>query len=503
MLRTLSWSKIVLILALFCLVQTLLLWPALDLPPVGQHIWRQVTGMAFARNYGLEGADFFFPRQDIRVGQQDLGLIYHEFPIVYWIVGKLYQQFGFHYYLSRIVALSVNFLGIFASYFLARGLQYSQVRSLAFSLFLSFSPLFLYYATTLLPDLTALNYFMMGMALLLYAVSRGEKLLPYAGGVIFVTLAILTKPSWIFYGLPVAAVLLAPYIKARRFPPAKAFIPILAAGLFILVLFYLQYAHSHKLYDQAPLERALHAQLKTAELPQSWHDIWRNLSIGIGTWFVEINVAWGGILFFLSGLWVALRSPASGRFSTLFWRLYALSFFIYGCFFVMRFGDHDYYLTASLPIAAMLSSRGFEAWLSHKKWRYLALVLALAFPVMSVYRIQGRWFQYRQVPVALLEKASEFQTFMPASDRVLVVGDKTPLVYLYYLDRRGIVYLPDLADIFPETLAKGDFKWLLVNSKSDVKVPPIVEARYSLSLTKQIDDLSLYRLDPRSAAEGN
>lgn len=497
--RSLTLRELILVLLGLCLFQSALLWSVYDLPPLGQHVWRQVTGMAFARNFAFEDGSFFYPRQDMRVGPEDVGHIYHEFPLVYWIVSKFYQMFGYHNAISRITALCVNFLGVFAAYFFARGLNYSQLRSLAFTVFFAFSPLFLYYTTTLLPDLTALNYFLMGTAFLLASQKQLKKNTSFCLGIAFITLAILTKPSWVFYGLPLAWVLLSPFVKARRWPDATTIVRLGMGALFIFGLFYLQYAHSHRLYDLAPVERAVHAQLKIAELPNGWADAWRNLVAGIGTWFVEMNISWGGMLFFLTGLWLYFKLPAS--FSSRFWGFFILSFTIYACFFIVRFADHDYYLTATLPLAAALSSKGFEYWMSSQRMRWPAILLLLALPFLNYGRIKGRWFERPQVPLPLLEQAEVFQQHIPKDERVITVGDKTPITYLYYLDRKGINYYVDFHESFPETLQRGDFRWVLYNEKGSTKVPELIDARYERILVEKLGDISLYRLHPRSGVE--
>lgn len=478
------------------LLQLLLLWNVLPLPPVGQHVWRQVTGLAFARNFATEHAPFLFPRQDIRIGLLDQGTVYHEFPLVYWLVGKLYSIWGERPEVGRTLAMCINFLGIFASWFLAQQLGYSSIRSWAFCLFYSFAPLFLYYSTSLLPDLTALNEFVLGVGLVLYAQKASGRRLAYAAGVVFLTLALLTKPSWIFYGLPLLLIFFPQALTDRRMPTGKELLAPALSGLLMLGAYLWQFLYSRHLLSLAPTERAVHAQLKIAEVPQSLADVWHNLSLGFGHWFVEINIGWAALPLAGTGVWMVVRQAGMEGFSRRFWQLFTLSFLIYAALFLMRFGDHDYYLTASLPLAAALSSRGFEYWWHRgRSWKIAALALALVFPLVSYQRIAGRWFEKKQVPRPLLEEAKVFQELIPKEDRVLVVGDRTPLVYLYYLDRKGMVYLSNLDDSFATTLAQGDFRWLLVDSKNAPVLPKQLSEGYRLSPMTSRDALALYRLE--------
>ena len=49
-------------------VQFVLHLPVFNMPPMGQHVWRQVMGLSMARNYYEEDRSFLDSAQDIRVG---------------------------------------------------------------------------------------------------------------------------------------------------------------------------------------------------------------------------------------------------------------------------------------------------------------------------------------------------------------------------------------------------------------------------------------------------
>lgn len=103
--------------------QFLLHIPIFDLPPLGQHVWRQVVGSSIAYNYFSEGSSFLNTLVDIRVHANDTGAIYHEFPITYWLVGNLYKVFGFKDFIARIVPFIFNCFLIFGAYYLGTGLS--------------------------------------------------------------------------------------------------------------------------------------------------------------------------------------------------------------------------------------------------------------------------------------------------------------------------------------------------------------------------------------------
>ena len=70
------------------LIQALLHWPFLDLPPSGIHLWRQTQTLSVARNFSEEGMNPFYPRIDSR-GCGD-GVTGMEFPLVNIVIAMVY-----------------------------------------------------------------------------------------------------------------------------------------------------------------------------------------------------------------------------------------------------------------------------------------------------------------------------------------------------------------------------------------------------------------------------
>ena len=96
--------KIKYFLFIVVLVQFVLHIPIFNLPPMGQHVWRQVMGLSMANNYYQEDLNFLESAQDIRIGEDDRGLVYTEFPLIYWLIGKSYHAFGFSHINGRLTA---------------------------------------------------------------------------------------------------------------------------------------------------------------------------------------------------------------------------------------------------------------------------------------------------------------------------------------------------------------------------------------------------------------
>ena len=141
--------KIKYFLLIILLVQFILHIPIFNLPPMGQHVWRQVMGLSMANNYYQEDLNFLESAQDIRIGEDDKGLVYTEFPLIYWLIGKSYHVTGFSHINGRLTAFLFSILLIFSSYNLVKLFKYDEVFCRWFVFFLSFTPFFFYYSPNL------------------------------------------------------------------------------------------------------------------------------------------------------------------------------------------------------------------------------------------------------------------------------------------------------------------------------------------------------------------
>ncbi len=484
-------------LAALVLFQILVHLPMANQPAQGQHVWRKIVGHAAAMNYFQEDNRFFWPRSDIRLSADDTGAIYHELPLTYWLTGQAYRAFGVSPLWSRLICLCFNLLLIFGAYRLGLALGYLKEQAFLFSFFMSTSPLFIYYADSFLPEILGLSLFLNGIAFLVACLGRDsadegidspKRSIDYrlwVLGLIVTTLATLAKPTYLFFGLPLAYV----FMKKRR---------LLLGGLTALILLGtngLVLRHAKALYDASPLERQVHTPIGPAERPQSWADLSHNLGVSLGNWFVEMNVGHAALIFFAVGLWLAWKNRGKATLARGFWIAWGVSFAAFASLFVMRFADHDYYITATLPAAALLSAQGAHHLLRSQKGQRFALILLALVPIMSLNRIMGR-NNRPQVPAVLLsQEAGSIVEGIPRSDLVLVEGDKTPIVFLYYLQRKGLSFdtrvTPDL-DL-------SAFHWL-IHYKSQNPIHPLIKERYNLDLNKEVSDFTVYAMSPKSSS---
>lgn len=122
--------------------------------PCSSHTWRQTDGASFALTYYQKDVSLLEPRLHNLLGND--GKTVGEFPIIYYLVGKLYKVFGYKEFLFRAVNTLLFFLGLFSLF----KLSYSLLKNTFFALVITAlgfsSPVVNFYANNFLPDVPAL-----------------------------------------------------------------------------------------------------------------------------------------------------------------------------------------------------------------------------------------------------------------------------------------------------------------------------------------------------------
>ncbi len=482
-----SWSTRRFLITIV-VIQILFHIPIVHLPPMGQHTWRQIMGLSTARNYYEDNNAFFHPAQDVRVEPNDKGVIYFEFPLLYWITGQSYHLTGFSHINGRLMMLIMGIFLIFGSYKLSRSLGLNEVRARWFTFFVSFSPYFFYYSISSSPNMPALTWFIWGIALIIPPLEQRHWNWKYWLGIIFLSLGILSKATYLFFGLPVAYLFLLHYYSSRN---PKTLIVAFISFIVIILPNILIYLHSKNLFDQAPFERARYAILRPRYFPSSWKEVTSTLRPAIADWFLQMYVNTVAIPFFLFGCYAALKNKKWKTKIGGFYLMWLLSFFIFSLFFFTQFREHAYYLTPLLIFAAMGNTYGIDLLWRKKKLRLFVCFLLICVPIVMVGRVGHRWLWAKQVPEELLYQSDEFEKVIPVNERVLVFGDDSPVVYLYYLHRKGI-------SLHPSVSIKDLQRYNALGFKYIVSELPMqnVKALNALKIEKvtQIGDFRIYRI---------
>lgn len=135
----------------------------LDKGPLNVHIWRQTDCLSITRNYA-EGASFLNPQMDVLFAD-DLtsGKTAGEFPIMYYIVGKVWSVFGESILFYRLFYLSIIFAGVFAFYNTLKLVFQNKVWPFIMALLLFTSPVFVTYGVSFLTDAPAFCFVLIAL----------------------------------------------------------------------------------------------------------------------------------------------------------------------------------------------------------------------------------------------------------------------------------------------------------------------------------------------------
>ena len=340
--------KIKYFLLIIVLVQFILHIPIFNLPPMGQHVWRQVMGLSMAKNYYQEDLNFMESSLDIRIDHDDKGLSYTEFPLIYWMIGKSYHTTGFSHINGRLTAFLFSILLIFSSYKLVKIFKYDEIFCRWFIFFLSFTPFFFYYSITLLPNLPSLSLFISGIVIILPQIRKNIWGFRYFIGFLFIILATITKQLYLFYGLLLAQIFLSAFIDTRNW---KILIYGFFSGTILLITNYILWIFGLEINSLAPMERNATVQLDVARLP---FDLSRYLKIthtAFTKWFLEMFVNTAAIPIFFYGLYLLIKHKRWESHTSPFWIMWLVSFLILYITYIDKFEEHGYYFTSYLYYA--------------------------------------------------------------------------------------------------------------------------------------------------------
>ena len=474
-------------LGLIIFLQFVLHIPFFNLPPMGQHTWRQVAGHSQARNYYEEGNPLLYPRLDIRIEEGDKGEIYKEFPLLYWLIGQSYRITGFSNANARLGQFLTAIFLIFGSYRFARAMGLSLNQAKGFTFFLSFAPYFFYYSITLIPDLLALAWYLWGLALIIPYLREQKKWKEFFLGVICLVFASLSKATWIFFGLVLAYLFWESFIRTKN---VKIIYLSFLTGGAILCSFALQYYHQITLYNAAPVERASETYLSAKAFPTDFRTIFSILNQAVGTWFFQLYVNLAALPIFFAGAYYGIKQKRCHSYAGRFWLFWLISFFIYFLLFFISFGpDGGYYLTPILPITAWISTKGLFINWKFPGWRHFFLICLFLIPIVMVVRVEKRWRIHRQVPVELLERAHEIQKLLPGNERILVMSDKGVIIFLYYLHRYGTTVPWSLKSEKLLDYKKKGFNWLVYFAET-----PLAHLNNYLQLIGKVGRFEIYKI---------
>ncbi len=316
------------------------------------HSWRQADTAAVARNFYKEGFNPFLPKYDdmSRVSETSLPnpnrYRFVEFPIYNSIVYGVYLiNGGVSEKLAREVTVVISLGSILFIYFIAKR-YYGVATGLMSAFLLAVLPYSIYYSRVVLPD-PLLIFFCLGM---IYYVDRWifeNRRWLFWLSVLFTACAFLTKPTAIFYFVPL---LYLYYQKEQKlWPIPRRYLSYLALSFapFIAWRVWIQ-RHPEGIPASKWLLNATGIRFRPA--------FWRWILMDR---FDREILSGPGMVLFAFGMF---KKPLTKEGN--FMHLLMLSMFLYLIIFATGNVQHDYYQILIIPMIVIFLARGCVALVS-------------------------------------------------------------------------------------------------------------------------------------------
>jgi hypothetical protein len=149
----------------------------LEKGPLNIHLWRQTDCLSIAHHYA-EGNGLFHPEMHIQLGDDNTsGKSAGEFPILYYIVGKIWSLVGESYLVYRLFYLIILFAGLYSFYksllILFKDVYWANIIALLFFT----SPIYVFFGVSFLTDVPAISFIFVALHFLLLYSKKKWKLL--------------------------------------------------------------------------------------------------------------------------------------------------------------------------------------------------------------------------------------------------------------------------------------------------------------------------------------
>ncbi len=438
-----------------------LLW--IRAPLLDAHRWRQADTAAIARNLYEGRFNIFYPEVDW--GGRD-GYVESELPLVPALAAGLYELFGPHDYLGRVVAMVFSTATIVALFCLATELLGAS-GGLAAAFLLAVSPAAVFFGRTFMPDSPMLFFWVAGVFAFVRYFRTGSRRALWLGSVAM-ALACLIKVPAVLMLAPIAGA--AWQAKGRAALRDRAlWVAVLVPGLVTMAW----YAHAFMLYRHTGLTFGILVH------PARTYP----LDIAPGPWKYAFS-KWSSVallmrgdfyLTLLSRLYEILLLPwgfAGALLGASMWRrtegrLVADAWLAAFAAFVLLMGEahigHEYYQLPIVPLGALYFGAFARPAFAWKETLTRAAGLGRAAVMATLLLIiGGTGFYYSGIinshfrpnflDVRALQAGEAVARVVPGDALTIVVDDygvTSPLL-LYFAHRKGWSF--DVEDLHPQVV---------------------------------------------------
>lgn len=403
----------------------------IDAPVADHHSWRQADTAAVARNFTRIGFDLLYPRYDdlssIETGANNPeGYRFVEFPFYNALFAAFYKYFPlFSLEMTGRLTTVIFSLILLAIIYYITTKEVNKIAGFFAGLTFAIMPFFVFYSRVILPDMNAISLMFIGI-FFLYKWSKNKNWFLYFLSLIFVALALLTKPTVIFYLLVILYLFFSTY-KFGLFKKISVYF-----YFFIIIMPFLAWRFWIAKHPEGiPYSDWLITHVNTYE---GLKDIFFKPAFFRWIFYERIaNMIMGSYLLVFLFLGILKKQK------NLLLHSIGLSALIY--LFTFQGGNvqHDYYQTLILPALAIFTGVGVSLLFSEKKIFINPFISS--FVVIAVY-VASFAFSYYQVKDFYsfsdnLVKIGKIISTLTEPDARVVTDTSGDTTLLYLSDRKG------------------------------------------------------------------
>lgn len=326
--------------------------------PGSIHQWRQADCLSITKNYFEENLSFFKPKihyQGVKEGKA-----VSEFPILNYSVALLWNIFGEHEFIYRLLEYLIFICAVVITF----GISYRYFQSYLLSYFLAglllTSPLIVYYSLNFIADVPAFSIGLIGF-FTFYNFYQTKKQVHFYLSLLMATLAVLMKASAltslavIFVFTLIDVLNLNSYFKTEKLFHKKLTPLLLLAGSLVVVSAWYAYALYYNDYmkNEVFLLTVLPIwELNSEELMHATKMLFNNYLL---PWFLNKSMF---TMFVFICVFVCYYFKLLSSFFKISFILSGIYFIMYFVFFYQVFNLHDYYLINLMifPVITTLSA---------------------------------------------------------------------------------------------------------------------------------------------------
>lgn len=472
--------------------------------PYSLHQWRQCDCLSIADNYYEENRSFLNPSVHW-TGPAGNGNTISEFPIIYYSVAKLWQLFGKHEFIFRLINLLFLFTSLVLLFKLFEDILKHSIWSILIVTLFFTSPILVYYGNTFMADVPALSISIMGWFFFWKYYKTNKNVLLIISMLLF-CLAILLKASSAISYFAILLLFFLEFInliKLRKeeklFSKSVSEIVIILIPIIISFAWY-SFASQHNkannyglfLIGTLPIWKIEYSEINLV-LRALIHDT-----------FPQFFNSFGLIILLLLGTTITLFWKKTNPLLTIVFFSMLLAFVTFLILFFQVFKEHDYYLINMLIIIPLLLLTFFLLIKKHFYSIYnskKSISIFSFFIIISIYNTsviqKAKYFRFDKkmnYSALLSQKQVDYlewfhwdydnhykalETITPylrsigikRDDKVFSVPDKSINITLYLMNQKGWTEYgyneyEETPEKFMEYIAQNGAKYLIINDEN-------------------------------------